>query len=192
MFWIAFTPFSARRPGSNMELVKRIDKAIRRVEGGLLILFLSLMVILTFLQIVLRAFHVHGRFQWANAFMGQLDWTEPLVRLLVLWVAFLGASLLTAENKHIKIDLMSELLPQRWLPLRDLILSVACVTVAALMVKASIGYVRMEWAFGGRLFLGIPLWIGQLIIPAGFLLILFRFFLRTITQAIELLGERGP
>jgi TRAP-type C4-dicarboxylate transport system permease small subunit len=175
-----------------MILLQRIDRAIRRVEGGFLILFLSLMVTLTFLQIMLRAFHVYGRFEWANSLMGYLGWTEPLVRLLVLWVSFLGASLLTAEGKHIKIDLMSELLPTRWLPYREIIVSAACVAVTALMVQASLGYVRMEWSFGGRLFPGVPAWIGQSIMPAGFFLMLFRFLLRGLTQALALIGERKP
>ena len=175
-----------------MKLLQRIDRAIRRAEGGLIIVFLSLMVSLTFLQIVLRAFHVYGRFQWANSLMGYLDWTEPLVRLLVLWVAFLGASLITSESKHIKIDLMSELLPSRWLAYREIMLSAACVAVTALMVQASLGYVRMEWSFGGRLFLGMPAWIGQVIMPAGFFLMLFRFLLRGLAQALGLLGERRP
>jgi TRAP-type C4-dicarboxylate transport system permease small subunit len=175
-----------------MKRLQRIDRAIRRLEGGLLILFLSLMVSLTFLQIVIRGFHIYGRFQWANSLTGYLDWTEPLVRLLVLWVALLGASLLTAENKHIKIDLMSELLPSRWLPYRDMILSAACVAVMALMVQASLAYVRMEWSFGGRMFLGMPAWIGQIILPAGFFLMLFRFLLRGFTQVIGLLRERRP
>jgi TRAP-type C4-dicarboxylate transport system permease small subunit len=175
-----------------MIILHHIDRAIRRVEGGLLVLFLSLMVCLTFLQIVLRAFHIYGRFQWANALMGYLDWTEPLVRLLVLWVAFLGASLSTGKGKHIKIDLMSELLPARWLPYREMVLSAACAAVAALMVHASCGYVWMEWSFGGRLFLGMPAWIGQTVMPAGFLLMLFRFLLRGLVQTLLLFGKQRP
>jgi TRAP-type C4-dicarboxylate transport system permease small subunit len=173
-----------------MKHLERIDRAIRRMEGGLLILFLSLMISLTFLQIVLRGFRTYGGFQWAGSLMGWLDWTEPLVRLLVLWVTFLGASLLTAENKHIKIDLMSELLPSRWLIHREIILSAACVFVTAMMVQASLAYVRMEWSFGSRLFLGIPAWMGQTIVPAGFFLMLFRFLFRGFTQVLLLLGKR--
>jgi hypothetical protein len=37
-------------------------------------------------------------------------------------------------------------------------------------------------SFGGHLFLKIPTWVGQLIIPGGFLMILFRFFLRGLEQ----------
>jgi len=107
-------------------------------------------------------------------------------------VAFLGASLVTGENKHIKIDMMSELLPSRWLAYREIIVSAACIVVTALMVQASLGYVRMEWFFGARIFLGMPSWIGQIIMPAGFLLILFRFSLRGLTQALTLFGGPKP
>jgi len=173
-----------------MKTMQRIEKILSRIEGGLLILVLTVMVVLTFLQVMLRAFHVHGQFQWANTVMGYFDWAEPLVRLLVLWVAFLGASLLTGENKHIKIDLMSELLPSRWLPYRELILSLVCVVVTALMMNASWYYVRMEWRFGGTLFLGVPTWIGQIILPAGFFLMLCRFLFRGVGEAVHLFGSR--
>ncbi len=104
---------------------------------------------------------------------------------------FLGASLLTGERKHIKIDLMSTLLPKRWQPFRELILSLTCVIVMAIMVTASIGYLRLEMEFGGTMFLEIPAWIGQLILPAGFSLILFRFFLQGFDQVMALL-KGGP
>lgn len=171
-----------------MNVLQRIDRALGRMEGWFLVFFLALMVILTFLQVVLRAFHIYGHFHWANALMGRLDWAGPLARLLVLWAAFLGASLLTGENKHIKIDLMSEVLPLPWLPFRELLLSAACMVVTAFMVEASFSYVRMEWTFGGRMFLDLPNWIGQLILPVGFCLMLFRFFLTGLIQAVRLFG----
>lgn len=173
-----------------MKILQRLETVLGRVEGALLVLFLTVMVVLTFLQIVLRAFHTYGHFQWANSAMGTIDWAEPLVRLLVLWVALLGASLITGENKHIKIDLMSEVLPARWLPYRDLVLSTACVVITALMTQASWSYVHMERSFGGSLFLGMPTWIGQIILPAGFFLMLCRFVLRGIGDAARLLGRR--
>jgi TRAP-type C4-dicarboxylate transport system permease small subunit len=54
------------------------------------------------------------------------------------------------------------------------------------MFKASLDYVRIEMSFGGHLFLKIPTWVGQLIIPAGFLLILFRFFLRGLEHLMAI------
>jgi TRAP-type C4-dicarboxylate transport system permease small subunit len=172
-----------------MKILQRIERLLTHIEGWLLILFLTTMIVLTFTQIVLRAFHVYGHSQWANIVVGHLDWVEPLVRLLVLWVAFLGASLITGENKHIKIDLMSEMLPTRWLPYREIVLSAVCIVITAFMTKASWSYVRLEWSFGSRLFSGMPTWIGQIILPAGFFLMLCRFLFRGVADAVQLFGE---
>ena len=174
-----------------MNILKHINKGLCRLEGWLIVLFLWVMVLTSFLQIILRTLYTHAHIQWANYILGQVDWAEPCARLLVLWLTFLGASLVTGENKHIKIDLMSTLLPQKWLPFLELVLSLACVCICALMFKASLDYVRVEMSFGGHLFLKIPTWVGQLIIPAGFLLILFRFFLRGLGQVMAIFKRVG-
>ena len=175
-----------------MKILFSIDRALAKFEGWLIILFLGLMVCLTFLQVLLRSLYIKAHLTWANVALGHLDWTEPFVRLLVLWITFLGASLLTGENKHIKIDLMSAMLPARMEPYRGLILSLACVVISALMVKASIGYIRIEMEYSGLLFLNIPNWIGELILPIGFCTILFRFILMGIGQGLDIIrGIKG-
>lgn len=174
-----------------MKLLRYIDRALARGEGWLIVIFLSLMVAFTFFQVILRALYTHAHIQWANSILGHVDWTEAFVRLLVLWITFLGASLITGENKHIKIDLMSTMLPSRWLPFRELLLSLVCVLVSALLLKASIDYVKIEMDFGGNLFLNVPTWVGELILPLGFLTILFRFLLRGIEQVVEIFRVRG-
>jgi len=168
-----------------MKTLKLIDNVLARIEGWLIISFLWLMVIFTFVQVCLRGLYTHAHLHWANTLMGYLDWSEPFVRLLVLWLTLLGASLLTGENKHIKIDLFFTLLPPKWLPVRELILSIVCVLLSAVMLKVCIDYLRIEMEFGGTMFLNLPGWAGQLILPAGFGVILFRFLLRAIDQAVQ-------
>jgi TRAP-type C4-dicarboxylate transport system permease small subunit len=167
-----------------MNLLRQIDRALGRLEGWLLVLFLALMVTLTFLQVALRALFIYAHVHWANVFMGQIDWADPLVRLLVLWVSLIGASLVTGENKHIKIDLMSDLLPAPLQSYREILLSAACVLITGFMLKASISYVKMEASFGGQVFAGLPNWVGQLILPIGFSVMLFRFSLKTIGESL--------
>lgn len=151
-----------------------------------------LMVILTFVQVCLRGLYTHGHLQWANTAMGHLDWTQPLVRLLVLWLTFLGASLLTRDNKHIRIDLLFSVLPHRWLPLREAIVSAVCALICGIMLWVCVGYIRMEMSFGGTLFLNLPHWIAQLILPIGFLLLVFRFSVRALDQGRHLVKDTGP
>jgi TRAP-type C4-dicarboxylate transport system permease small subunit len=122
--------------------------------------------------------------------MGYLNWTESLVRLLVLWLTFLGASLITRENKHIRIDLLSSLLPPKIIPYRDFLLSLACIAISGIMLKVCMDYLALELEFGSTMFLDIPGWLGQLIMPAGFALILFHFFVRALNQGLDI--AKGP
>ena len=169
-----------------MNILKWLNKTIARLEGWLIVIFLGLMVSLTFIQVCLRGLYTHGNFQWANVLMGNLDWSEPFVRLLVLWLTFIGASLLTRENKHIKIDLFSALLPPKYDSIRELILSVACILISAIMIKVCIGYVKMEMEYGGMILNHLPNWIGQLILPLGFALIFFRFLIKAFDQGLDI------
>jgi TRAP-type transport system small permease protein len=170
-----------------MKTLERIDRALAKVEGWLIILLLWTMVVLTFIQVGLRSLYTHGHFFWANEMLGSLDWSGPLVQLLVLWLTFLGSSLLTRTGKHIKIDLFSTLLPPRWLPLRGFILAVVSLFILGIMVKVCIDYVIMEMEFGGTSLFYLPSWVGQMILPVGFTLLFFRFLIKAINQGTQVL-----
>lgn len=184
-------PFVPSKTHGFLSTLRWIDETLARIEGWLTVLFLSLMVLLTFLQVVLRAFHAYGHLSWANALLGRLDWSEPFVRILVLWLTFLGASLLTMENKHIRIDFLSGVLPPVLQPFREFTLSIACMGICLYMVKASADYVWMERSFGTSMFLTLPIWISQLIMPVGFSMILFRYFIKAIEEGSRILGREG-
>jgi TRAP-type C4-dicarboxylate transport system permease small subunit len=169
-----------------MSILHLIDFALARLEKWLIVLFLSLMLFFSFAQVMLRGLYTHAHLQWANDWMAHIGWSEPFARLLVLWLAFIGASLVTGDGKHIKIDLSSSLIPNRWSSFRDLVLSVACLAVCAVMFKVCLGYVALERSYGGAMFLQVPNWIGQLILPAGFGTMFFRFFLKALESTLEL------
>jgi TRAP-type C4-dicarboxylate transport system permease small subunit len=169
-----------------MNILKRIDNFLSKIEGWLIVLMLWLMVLLTFIQVGLRSLYTYGHFQWANALLGSIDWSGPFVSLLVLWLTFLGASLLTKEGKHINIDLFSSLLPERWLPMREVLLALVCVFISAIMVKVSIDHIRMEMVFGGAAFFDLPAWSGQIILPAGFALLFFHFLIKALHEGVRL------
>jgi TRAP-type C4-dicarboxylate transport system permease small subunit len=87
-----------------MPILNTIDRGLASLEKWLIVLFLSLMLLFSFVQVLLRGLYTHAHLQWANDWMAQIAWSEPFARLLVLWLAFLGASLLAGGGKHIKID----------------------------------------------------------------------------------------
>jgi len=183
--FVAFVILVVNQSQYAMNVLKHIDNLLARVEGWMIVLLLWLMVILTFVQVGLRGLYTYGHFQWANTLLGHIDWSGPLVRLLVLWLTFLGASLLTKEGKHIKIDLFSSLLPERWLPIREILLASVCVLISAIMFKVCVDYIKMEMAFGGMTLFNLPAWLGQIIMPAGFAILFFRFLIRALNEGIR-------
>jgi TRAP-type C4-dicarboxylate transport system permease small subunit len=62
------------------------------------------------------------------------------------------------------------------------------VFISGIMLFVCVSYVKIEMQFGGAMFLHLPNWIGGLILPVGFALILFRFFLRAIDHGLQLAG----
>ena len=72
-----------------------IDR-LHRAEDGLLALLLSVMIVLAGTQILMR-----------NLFDSGFVWIDPLLRVGVLWLGLIGATVATRNNKHIRIDLLS-------------------------------------------------------------------------------------
>jgi TRAP-type C4-dicarboxylate transport system permease small subunit len=169
-----------------MPVLHFIDRCLARLEKSLIVIFLGLMLLFTFVQVMLRALYTHAHIRWASDWMAHIAWSEPFARLLVLWLAFLGASLLTGEGKHIRIDLLTTVTSKKWSALREIVLSVACLGICATMFKACLDYLVLERSYGGVMFLQIPNWVGQLILPVGFGAMFFRFLLRGVEAALEL------
>jgi TRAP-type C4-dicarboxylate transport system permease small subunit len=177
---------------SGFSALHLMDRGLARLEKWLIVSFLGLMLLFTFVQVVLRGLYTHAHIQWANDWMAHVGWSEPFARLLVLWLAFLGASLLTGDGKHIKIDLLTTVISEKWSAARELILSVACLGVCAVMFKVCLEYIALERAYGGAMFLQVPNWVGQLILPVGFGAMFFRFLLRAVESTFELSRKNAP
>lgn len=152
-----------------MRFWERLDETIGRLEKALMVVFLGLMIVAAFAQIALRNFLGVG-----------LPWSESLVRYLVLWVGFIGASLATREGRHITIEVI-KLGPSpsgRCYPAA--ISQICAVVVCALMTWAAVKFVHDDAQIGNRAFLDLPAWILETIIPVTFAIMSLRFLLRAV------------
>jgi TRAP-type C4-dicarboxylate transport system permease small subunit len=147
------------------------DDTLGRLEKFTLAVMLSVMILLAFIQIILR-----------NVFSSGIAWGDPLVRYLVLWVGFTGASLATREGKHITIEVFSRWLSERGNRYLQAISTLISALVCTLLVFAGWTFVLNEAKMGGTTSLQIPIWIPQIIIPVAFAVMALRFFLRFLTE----------
>jgi TRAP-type C4-dicarboxylate transport system permease small subunit len=159
---------------------ERADELVGKVEQTVLVTFLGFMIVLAFLQIVLRNFFFTG-----------LDWGDSLLRNLVLWVGFVGATLATKEGKHINIDIISRRLPSLGKNIVTLITHLFSFLICCGLTYAAIKFIKNEIEMGNRTFLNIPAWIPEMILPTTFILMTFRFGLRSF-GALFGMGKTGP
>jgi len=137
------------------------------------------MILLAFVQVILR-----------NVFSFGFSWMEELLRVSVLWLGFLGASLAIRDGRHINIDVLSRALPDRVKPCLRLIIQLVMLAVCLVFLSASVEYIRVEKAFGDMSdALGVPLWSLQLIFPLLFAVGSFRFAVQAVGSLLELRGE---
>jgi TRAP-type C4-dicarboxylate transport system permease small subunit len=148
-----------------MLFIKNLGRLIAYMEESLLALLLGGMIILATSQIFMR-----------NLWESGVDWSDPLLRVLVLWLGLLGAMAATRDGNHIKIDLLTKLLPAavtRYLPpITNLVSAVICGIVCYHASR----FVMMEYEDGTTAFANVPAWLCEIIIPIGFGLMALRFF----------------
>jgi TRAP-type C4-dicarboxylate transport system permease small subunit len=160
-----------------MRILRALSTVLVRIETALLVLFLSVMVVLAFGQVVLR-----------NVFGSGILWIDPLVRQMVLWSGFVGAALATREDRHISVDAFTKFLSPGTKSLVKMITNIAAAVVALFLALAAWGFLQEERTSGGELFLGIRSWVGLVIIPAGYGLIMIHFMVDALERALERFG----
>jgi len=157
-----------------MKSIRWLNNFIAKIETIFLITILLTMILLAFLQVILR-----------NFFSTSIFWGDTFLRHLVLWVGFLGASLATKEGRHINIDVLSRILSRTARRISAIIINLFSATVCFFLMRAAITFIKSEKEAGSTLFKGIPIWIFQIIIAIGFGLIMIRFFIHALENIFD-------
>ncbi len=167
-----------------MDRWERMDEIIDRSEQIFLVILLSFMILIAFSQIVLR-----------NVFATGLSWGDPLVRNLVLWVAFIGAALATREGKHINMDVISRRMSSRGKTFIESITHLFSFFVCALLTFAALKFIKNEVQMGEITFFGIPSWIPEIVLPITLGLMALRFgfhFFKNFSLSMKMGSPRPP
>ena len=161
-----------------LTILKRVSFWYEQLEELLLVCLVFGMVVLGAAQILFR-----------NVISIGLVWIDPLQSHLVLWVALLGASIATRENRHIVI----EILPERLSPaVRRRIkggLQIFSALVCLFLVYPAVQFILNDYRPRKFLALGIPLWVSQTVMPVMWLVLGIRFMLQGFKNLIS--NRRG-
>lgn len=161
-------------------LFRRTLRIIHILEDGILALILSAMIALAFTQIALR-----------NLFDTGLLWADPALKVMVLWLALLGALAATRERKHINIDVLSHVLPKRGQYALRAAGGLFTLCVSALIAYHGMRFVMLEFNDATTAFSGIPAWTLEAIIPFAFSLMALRFLIHSLSDLYALIAGEG-
>jgi len=162
-------------------LLVRVLAIVTAIENAVLIGLLALMVLMAGAQIVSR-----------NLLDLSLIGVDQLLRLLVLWVALLGAVAASREGRHIRIDVVARWLPPRLQSAAYALTDLFTIAVCLVLAWQAGRFVQQEHANGELAFGALPAWVAQLILPAAFALIALRYGLRLYHHLRQTVGREAP
>ena len=160
-----------QEPGHQaLRVIAPIDKILSYLEEGFVVLALAMMVILAFIQVIMRDFFSTG-----------IVWADEFLRHLVLWTGFIAGSMVTKQGRHIAIDVMSRTLPKNLRKWNEMVLTVGAILFSAFLFKTSLHFVAVEKSYGQMSEpLHTPLWVMELVFPITFALLAIRFTIKLV------------
>jgi len=144
--------------------IRTLLMLVHRLEDGVLVALLLTMISLAVSQIVLR-----------NGFDTGITWADSLLRVLVLWIALIGALVATRQQQHINIDLISRFLPVTAKRFVSATVALFSAAVCGMLAYYCFDFVKMEYEAPSMAFASIPTWWCESIMPIGFGLMSLRF-----------------
>jgi TRAP-type C4-dicarboxylate transport system permease small subunit len=147
--------------------LEAVNRFLVRMEKNLTILFLACMVMVAFAQVAIR-----------NLFGVGYVWMDESVRVMTLWLVFLGAGLASQYASHIRMDILLLIISERTKYIVNVIANIFIMMVCMGFFVAAIKHVFYQFHSSVHLVLtGIPDWITSLVIPYFFAIAVFRSLL---------------
>lgn len=154
---------------------KSFDKTLD-VAAYISMFFISFIVVTLVLDITLRATIRHT-----------LGPVTDIDRMLLVYIPFLGAAWLLRREGHVKVDIISERLPRTLQSISMVLFSIIGIILGILMVWYG-GKLTIELIQRNSLTLDImetPMWVYQIPVPIGGLLLFGQFVRRTRASWIK-------
>ncbi len=150
-------------------MIGALERVGRALENVALITLLLSLIGLACAQILLR-----------NAFSIGLPWIDELLRLILLWLAMIGAVAASRDHKQIAIDILSRFMPAQRLRWVELATSTFTAIVTGVLCFHSARFVQQSYEFEDLLLGDWPAWVFQIILPVAFGLMAYRYALRAL------------
>ncbi len=149
---------------------KRLERWGTALENATLVVLFGVMLGLAASQMILRIFFSSG-----------FVWTDELLRLIVMWITLVASIAASRSDRHLRIDLISNLFPERYARLPRALADAFAAFVCGLLAWQSYRFLQLSIESGDTVLVNVPAWIAYIILPFAFLLMACRFFLASVT-----------
>ncbi|MDQ7772404.1 MAG: TRAP transporter small permease subunit [Elusimicrobiales bacterium] len=150
-----------------MRFLFRFEEWTVKGEKALIVLFVALMIALSFLQVLLRVFFHSG-----------IVWLDPVLRHMVLWSGLLGTALASRYSRQFALEALVKFAPEKVHRPLAIFAGSFTVAVSGLLFWAAWKFVRDDFASASTSFyighFAVPSGWAHMIIPAVFVLIIFH------------------
>ncbi len=162
-------------------LLERLEKTNTAIETTALVTLLTTMMLVAVGQIVMR-----------EAFGTGFGWADELVRLMVLWLALVGSVAACRENRHIRIDALSHILPDAAVDVVRILVDLFAAVVCGIIAVQAWRYLQIEIEYEDKVLVDTPAWIAHAIMPAAFALMAYQFLVSALKKAFDVFMGRKP
>ena len=159
-----------RKPKTLLGLMDRFG---RLIENFFLVGLLGSMMVVSVTQIVMR-----------EVFNTGFVWAGELLKLMVLWLAMIAAIAAARDNRHIRIDALSHVLPKRAIRHTRVLVDLFGAVVCAVVAWQAWRYMQLEIEFQDTVLIDTPAWIAHAVIPASFAVMAYRFVVGALRKAL--------
>ena len=147
-----------------MHLLKKTNQFLNYIEDGTIVLLILTLLGISITQIILRNLDLNG-----------ILWAETAMRVIVLWLAFLGAMRASRLQNHISINLFQQIQNPAFLLITHRLSQFFSALVCATAAYFSWLFLVIEYQDSQIAFLFFPNWFIESIIPLGLGVISIRF-----------------
>lgn len=127
-----------------------------------------------------------GQIVLREIFDSSITWADELSRLTVLWLAMIAAIAACRENRHIRIDALSHLLPDSVMRFTRVVVDLFAAAVCGVIAWHAYRYLQLEIEFEDTVLSGFPAWIAHSVVPVAFALTAYRFVVGAVKKAVGL------
>ena len=164
-------------------MIRKIGKIFNKFEENALIISLAVMVIVIFMQVVMR-----------YIFNNSLSWSEEFARYLFVWFSWMGVSAGLKDGEHLKVELLSMSLLKRGLIKSNEIVAiiVSLIWLATTLIVTYYGFEVVAAQMDMNVLtpaMRLPVWIAYLSIPACSAVVGIRLIAKIADSVMVLLGK---